>query len=147
MKAPDGFYCTGSFSELEIDTPTGITVDPTTDLSMPLFDRFVYTSIPLTSTHFSLGVQHVLSVVDNKVYACGSNDEKQLGINGPSGPRMVEVTEFAVDVEDKIVKIGTSDTCSFMLLDDSTIWGFGTLRVCIRSFLFYIDSSRRTHSY
>jgi alpha-tubulin suppressor-like RCC1 family protein len=72
----------------------------------------------------------VLSVIDNCLYACGSNDEKQLGIEGGSGPFMKLVTEFAVDFEKKIVKIGTSDTCSFVLMDDYTIWGFGTLRVC-----------------
>jgi alpha-tubulin suppressor-like RCC1 family protein len=125
-------------SELEIDTPTSVALGPSsmnTDLSMPVFDRFVYTTIPLNSTHFSLGVQHVLSVIDNRLYACGSNDEKQLGIEGGSGPFMQLVTEFTVDIEVKVVRIGSSDTCSFVLMDDYTVWGFGTLRVCFISLM------------
>lgn len=119
---------------MDIDTPTGITIDSNTDLAMPNFDRFVHTTIPLKSSHISISVQHVLAVSGNKPFACGSNDEKQLGIDGESsGSRMAAVTEFSVG-EVLIIKIGTSDTCSFVLLEDRTLWGFGTLRVSCISF-------------
>jgi hypothetical protein len=135
-------------SELEIDTPSNVYISAPTELTMPDFDRFVHTDIPLISSHFSLGVQHVISVSDNRLYACGSNDEKKLGIaDGANGPRMTLVTEFVAEEEVKIVKIGTSDTCSFVLMDDFTIWGFGTLRVCFLSVYHVVDASWGAYPY
>ena len=118
-------------TELEIDTPTGINASAS-DLISPTFDRFVYTSVPLESTFFCLGAQHILAVHENTLYSCGSNDENQLGIGErPSGPSMINVTDFTLGENRRIIKIGCSDTCSFVLLDDASIWGFGTLRVLV----------------
>lgn len=98
--------------------------------SMPPFDRFIHTLVPIDSSIFSLGIQHIIVVdKDGQMFSCGSNDEHQLGIseNEIARPVLSPVTEL--NIEQRIIKVGTSDTCSFVLFENRTIFGFGTLRV------------------